>query len=207
MKLQISFNLMDLDKAVSIAKDVKEYCDAFEVGSLLISQYGMDAVREFRKHFPDKLIVCDNKVVEHEKEMIEVAAQAGSNWVTVLAGADNNVIHNACNAAHNLGKKVMLNLIDSSSFGQTALEAQTLGADALLLHRITDENSQNVFLDRWDMVKGNTKLPIFISTHITRENINEIISINPDGIVIGYAITRSDNPKETAEYFYKLINS
>ena len=36
MKLQISFDLTDLDNAITIAKEVSPYADALEVGSLLL---------------------------------------------------------------------------------------------------------------------------------------------------------------------------
>lgn len=206
MKLTISFNLLNLKEALSLAKQVEQHCNAFEVGSLLITQYGMEALTQFRKKFPEKVIFADTKIVEHEKEMVTLAKEAGCNWVTVLAGADNNIIHNTCNIAHQKGVKVLLDLIDSNSFGQNALEAERLGADAILFHKITDENSPHIFLDQWDMVKGNTNLPVYIAAHTTRENIHEIMKNNPEGIVIGYAITHAENPKEEALYFYNLIN-
>jgi 3-hexulose-6-phosphate synthase len=205
MKLQISFNLLDLKEALAIAKKVHEYCDAFEIGSLMITQYGMDAVVKFRKNFPEKTLICDTKIIEYEKEMVQLAAKAGSDWINVLASNNNNVIHNACNAAHNLGKKIILDLVSASSFGQMAVEAKSLGADAILFHTLPDENQ--TFLDRWDMVKGNTDLPVFISTCINRNNVHEIIKAEPAGIVIGYAITRAKNPAEEAQYFYNLIEN
>ena len=59
MKLQISFDMTDLDQALSIAKKVNDYCDQLEVGSLMLFQFGTSAVEAFRKNFPDKTIVAD----------------------------------------------------------------------------------------------------------------------------------------------------
>ena len=205
MKSQIAFDLTDLDKALQIAAQVEEYTDILEVGTLLIYKYGDSAVRKFKESFPHKTILADIKVADRGKEAITIFAQAGADWTTVMAGTGRNVIHTACNTAHEMGKKVMLDLIDASSLGQSALDAKSLGVDALLFHKPADEDAQLTFLDRWDMVKGNTQLPVFISATITRDNIHEVLAINPAGIVMSKTIINAENPREEAAYFYNLI--
>ena len=63
MKLQISFDLTDLDKALDIAAQVAPYVSILEVGSLLLYKYGIQAVERFRKAFPNKTILVDAKSV------------------------------------------------------------------------------------------------------------------------------------------------
>lgn len=204
MKLHISFNLIDLEKSCSIAQDVNEFCDAFEIGPVLFAHYGIHAIRKFRSTFPEKIIICDTNIVEFEKEIVALMTKSGCDWITVLAGASTNVIHNSCMSAHNAGKRVMIDLIDLPSAGQISVDAKSLGADALIVHNT--ETNPYAFLDRWDMVKGNTTLPVFISTHITRESIQEMVNLDPAGIVIGDAITQAEKPREEAKYFYEIIN-
>ena len=86
-----------------------------------------------------------------------------------------------------------------------ALEAKSLGADALIFHKQSIESDNILFLDRWEMVKGNSPLPIFISAHITRENIAEILSIGASGVIIGSAIVNATDPAAEADYFAHLI--
>lgn len=205
MKLQIAFDLADIDSALAIATDVQEYADILEVGSLLIYKHGEEALIRFRKQFPQKTILADIKVADRAKEAITLCSQAGADWVTVLAGTSRQVIHTACTTAHEQSKKIMLDLIDASSLGQSALEAKSLGVDALLFHKPADNDTQATFLDYWDMVSGNTKLPIFISSNITRESIHELIAIQPHAIVIGKAIIEAANPREEAAHYRALI--
>jgi len=207
MKLRISFNLSDLDTTLKIASEVKEHCDEFEIGSPLIARYGTKSVEKFRKKFPEKILVSKTNIIGHEKEIVRFFSEAGSDWITVLAGAAPNIIHSACNAAHSVGKKVLLDMVDSSSMGQTALEAKTLGADALLFRKTIDETDEHIFLDLWDMVQGNATLPIYITTRVTRENIENVIKTNPAGIIVGRAITQAEDPKAEAAHFYGLIKS
>ena len=206
MKLQIAFDLTDLRQALDIAEDVREYADIMEVGSLLIYKYGDHAVRAFKEKFPDKIILADVKIADRGKEAVVLFAQAGADRITVLAGTNKHVIHAATRTAHESGKRIMLDLTDSSSPGQAALEAKSLGADALLLPLFPAPDTSMTVGEQWDIVRGNTELPIFITAAINRENIHEILALKPAGIIIGSAIVRSDNPKEEAAAFYQSVH-
>lgn len=206
MKLFISFNLLDLEKALSIADNVHNYCDAFEIGPVLLASYGAHAIQKFRQQFPEKALVADTNIAEFEKEYVEIAVNAGADWVTVLAGTSTNTIHNTCSAAHSSGKKVLLDLVDTLSGGQSAVDAKSLGIDALIVHNI-ESNNPYALIDRWDMVRGNTTLPVFICNYVDRNNIGELIKLDPAGIIIGRSITHVENPREEAEHFFNIIKN
>lgn len=201
MKLQIAFELTDLDQSLEIAKQVSEQADIFEVGSLLIYKYGIRAIEEFKKTFPDKTILADTKIIDRGREIMKLLEPSGINWVTVMAGINKNLIHSLCSAAHDMNKKVMLDLLDTDFIGQSALEAKSLGADALLFHKVYEESTALTFRDKWEMIQGNSTLPVFISAQISRENVDKIIEFNPDGIVVGKAICEASDPKSEAIFF------
>ncbi len=205
MKLQISFDLIDLDKAIAIGSEVAQYADIIEVGTILIYHHGTAAVERFKSEFPDKIILADTKIVDRGKEVAELFASAGADWITVMAGTSHHVIHATTTAAHNANVKVMLDLIDSDSVGQSALEAKNLGADALLFHQPYSETESLTFLDKWDMIKGNTSLPIFVSAKINRDNVDKIAALRPDVIIVGLSITDSAQSAQEAEYFAQLV--
>ena len=206
MKLQISFDLVDLDKAIVIAGEVAQYADIIEVGTILIYHHGIVAIKRFKEAFPDKTILADTKIVDRGKEVVELFAQAGADWITVMAGTSHHVIHATTTAAHNANIKVMLDLLDSDSVGQSALESKNLGADALLFHQPYSEGESLALLDKWDMIKGNSSLPIFISAKINRDNIDKIAALNPDGIIIGLSITDANDSAQEAQYFAELVS-
>lgn len=201
MKLQVAFDIVDLEKALSIASQIQDHVDTFEIGSLLIYKHGVDAVKSFRAAFPNKTILVDAKIADRSKEAVAVFIQAGADWITVLAGAGRHVIKHACTTAHELGKRVMLDLLDASSLGQAALEAKSLGADAVLFHRPSDEDAQFTFIDRWEMVRGNTTLPIFVSAAASRETIHELVHLSPAGIILSKEISGAENPSEEIAFY------
>jgi len=207
MKIQISFDLTDLDKAIDIAKQVAPYADSLEVGSLLLYKNGIVALERFRETFPETVILADAKIVDRGKPAVELLAKAGADWITVMAGTSKNVIHSVATTAHDLGKKVMLDLLDSYSLGQSALDAQSMGVDALLLHKPHDDDDGLKFLDTWEMVKGNSSLPIYVAGKITRDMVDKIKSINPHGVVISKTITQAEDPAQEAQFFQDAFSS
>jgi 3-hexulose-6-phosphate synthase len=206
MKFQVSFDFIDLNTSLDIAEDISEYVDIFEVGTILIYKHGISAVEQFKNKFPNKKILADTKIADRGKEVVTLFANAGADWMTVIAGTGKNVIHMACVTAHDLGKKIMLDLVDANSIGQSAMEAKNLGVDCLLFHQAYDEPETSI-LDKWDLIKGNSDLPIFIAAKIDRGTIEEYIQLRPDGIIIGRSITAAEDPVKEAEYFSKIIKN
>ena len=206
MKLQISFDTMDLEKALDIASQVKTEADILEVGTSLIYTHGLKAVERFKDAFPEKVILADCKLVDRGREIVSLFAQSGADWITVMAGTSKQIIHSACATANNLNVKIMLDLLDSDSPAQSALEAKNIGADALLFHQPYNKKDSLTFIDTWQMITGNSSLPIYISAKITRDTINYIIPLKPSGIVIGKSITESENPAQEAQFFKKLCS-
>lgn len=206
MKLQISFDTPNLEHALEIAGRVADHADILEVGTLLIYTYGATAIEQFKEKFPRKTIMADSKVIDRGKDAVTLFANAGADWMTVMAGTSKHVIHSACSSAANANKKIMLDLVDSSSLAQSAMEAKNLGAHALLLHQPADEQDSLVFLDKWELIKGNASVPVFISAKINRDTVEHILALKPEGIVIGRAITAAEDPAKEAQFYYELCS-
>jgi 3-hexulose-6-phosphate synthase len=206
MKLQISFDMSDLEKAIAIAVDIEPYVDIFEVGTLLLYQYGVRAIEAFVQRFPEKQILADTKIVDHAKEAIHIVAATQVHWISVMAGTHRDTLQAACTAAHESKIKIMLDLLDSNAPGQSAMEAKTIGVHALLVHRLHEEKDSQSFAEKWEMIRGNTTLPIFVSGAINRQNVHEFISLQPEGLVIGSAVIKAENPVQEAAYFASLIH-
>jgi 3-hexulose-6-phosphate synthase/6-phospho-3-hexuloisomerase len=202
MKLQIAFDFTDLEKSLDIAQKIIPYASILEIGSLLLFKEGIRAIEQFRKAFPGKVLLADTKIVDRAKPVVQAIGSAGANWVTVMAGAGKHVIHTTCATAHSMNMQVMLDLLDACSLGQSALDAKNLGVNALLFHKSYEEEEALTLLDNWQMVRGNTSLPIFIAGKITKDLIPKIKEINPDGLVIGRPVLDSANPADEIKSFF-----
>ena len=206
MKLQIKYNFTDLSTALAVAHDTKEFADILEVGQLLILKEGTKAIEMFCKTFPDKKIYVDTKLSERPEEIIDLLGDMGVHYISVLAGTYHSIIRKACEAAIKKKIHVVIDFINASSLGQSAMEAQTLGAAAVLIHRenALDEQANNLEND-WQQVRDNTDLPIFIQGKINAQSLKAIIPLRPQVIIVGDAITRSKHPAHEAEMLRKIL--
>ncbi|MCL4380311.1 orotidine 5'-phosphate decarboxylase [Candidatus Dependentiae bacterium] len=206
MKLQISFDLLELDKALAIANEISPYADIVEIGSLLIYKYGIHAITEFRRTLPTTPLLADVKTADRGRETVELMASAGADWITVMGATNKAVIHSACTMARKINKKIMLDLMDEESPGQRTMEAKALGSHAILFHRPHDAQASLEFLDQWDMIRGNTDLPIFVSAKFDQIIAAEVAKLQPDGIVVGPAITEDPDPVTQAKFYHELCH-
>lgn len=205
MKLHITYNFSDMAQAIKIAGQTAEFADILGVGSLLLLKEGVKAVKTFKASFPNKEIFVEAKICEKGDESITMLAQAGANYISILAGAYHNTIKKAINAAKNYDVKIALDLLDAPSIGQSAMDAKTLGAHMLILHRPASEDELAELESEWENVRENTNLPIFITGKINQENISTLLDLRPQGIMIGAAITKADSPAKSAHYFKSLM--
>ena len=207
MKMQIAFDLFDLERCLEIAEQVESYADRFEIGAPLLYKYGIEAIKSFKKQFPTKELLAETQIVDRGRDLTNLYINEGIDWVTVMAEANQHVIHSVCSAAEQSKKFVMLDLLNANLIDQSAMDAQTLGVDALLFHTSHDSNQSILGLDEWDIIRGNSNLPIYIASEVNRLNIEQIMKLKPNGIVLGKAIIQAKNPTEEAKFFYDLCKS
>jgi len=206
MKLQISYDFTNLSQAIEIAKKTAEFSDIIEIGTPLLISEGVKAISEFKQNFPTKPILADVKLVDRVSEIIPLIAKAGATHITMLYGTSNKVIQKAASTAHANGLKIVLDLINPETMGQAAHDAEILKVDYVLFHYPHDFEQVFSHLDQWEIVRGNTDLPVFVSGRIKKEHISEIMKLKPQGIVVGEGITRANDPIKEAEFFKAEIS-
>ncbi len=208
MKLQIVLDALDLEKCLEMGKSLENYADSFEIRSSLLLKYGIEVIEKFKLTFPHKELFVETQIVSNAQDIVPMCIQAGADWVSVMAGTTQEMIHGVSILTSQKNKFVALDLLDTGSMGQAALNAKQLGVNALLYHNVYAHQDEASFAtEEWDDLRGNTKLPIYITSNINRNNIDFIISLNPDVIVIGKNITMAANPVEEAEFYFNTIHS
>ena len=55
------------------------------------------------------------------------------------------------------------------------------------------------------MIQGNTKLPIFIASPISHDNVGEVLGLNPAGVIIGSAVINAEDPLKEITYYTQLL--
>jgi 3-hexulose-6-phosphate synthase len=206
MKLQISYNFTDLNQALDIARKTVDYADILEIGPLLIYKEGINAIKQFKIQFPKKPIFANTKITASAQSAVNMFAQAGATLISILAGISQNTIKKASDEAKKIDAELVLDIIDIHNAGQFTLDAKHLGIDILLIHNPSSVIDPTEISSLWQSIAGNTRLPLYITDKINRENVHQILSLKPQGIAIGSAITKADNPHLEAQFFKSLLS-
>ncbi|HIH29523.1 MAG TPA: bifunctional hexulose-6-phosphate synthase/ribonuclease regulator, partial [Thermoplasmata archaeon] len=171
--LQVALDLLNADRALTIAKDaVRGGADWLEAGTPLIKSEGMDIIRQLREQFPNTTIVADMKTMDTGALETEMAAKAGADIISILAAADDATIKDASASARKYGAKLMIDLIGNPAMIERAIQAEKLGATYLCIHIGIDEQMQGkkpLSLLK-DLVR-NTSLPVGVAGGLNSETV------------------------------------
>jgi len=204
MLLQISYDFSEIEEAIKIARLSAQFADIIEVGAPMIYRNGVSAVREFRKAFPNKKILADTKLLDRVGEIIPDFAES-ADFVTILAGAKVQIAKKAAGIVSKYHCKLVIDMIDACSMGQVAMDAKAIGADYIVLHTPHEQSSVKDMISDWQAVKGNATVPVFLAGGIDLSCIDRIKNLGADGVVIGTAINKSDDPEGMARQLRELV--
>jgi|UniRef100_A0A7C3WM54 3-hexulose-6-phosphate synthase/6-phospho-3-hexuloisomerase len=197
VKLQLALDFVDLHRAVRVAeKAVPAGVDWIEVGTPLIKSEGLDAVREIKKRFPDKIIVADMKIMDAGRIEVEAAAKAGANIVDVLGAASDATIAECIQAGKNYGARIVVDLIAVPDPVERAKQVEALGADLITVHVAIDEQmrGQDPFATLY-AVSQAVKVPVGVAGGINSETAAQAVAHGARYVIVGGAITKAKDPE------------
>jgi len=195
MKLQLALDVLDCEKAISIAIATKDYIDIIEIGTPLMKHEGVPVLKRLREAFPDKIIFVDLKTMDVGEYEADFCFQNGADIVSVLGVADMETIKGSIKSAQKYKGKVIVDMINHPNIEQRALEVEKVGAHFVCIHSGIDQQQRGVSpLKDLKSLSSITKLPIFVAGGINLSNIDDIKRENPNTVIVGGAITSSDNP-------------
>ena len=201
MKLQVALDLTKLEDALSIAKAASDAgAHILEAGTPLIKSVGLNAVKEFRKRFPDKIIFADMKIMDTGYLEAKMAAEAGANIVQVLGAAPDDTISEAVKAGKDFNIKICCDLIGVKNPIERAKECENLGVDYINLHIGVDQQTKSEY--PYPTLKNlceEINIPIVVAGGINDINIDIIKKFSVDTVIVGGFITKSQDPKKSAE--------
>jgi len=206
--IQIALDFVDLDRALSVAKESAASVDWIEAGTPLIKSEGLDCVRKLRELFPKKTIVADMKTLDTGAIEVEAAAKAGADVVNVAAAACDSTIREAVKAAKKFGVEICVDLIAVKDPVKRAREAEKLGADYVGVHTPIDEQMQGKTpFSKVKKVSATVDIPVCAAGGLNSETVVDALDSGASVLVIGGAITKSENAKKAAQDIKKAVSS
>ncbi|GMA08819.1 3-hexulose-6-phosphate synthase [Tetragenococcus halophilus subsp. flandriensis] len=214
MKLQLALDEHKLEDAIAFVENVADYVDIIEIGTPFVIDSGMEGVRRFKERFPDKEILSDEKIMDGGYYESQLGFEAGAEYVTVLGVTDLLTIKNCLNAAKDFNKKIVVDMICVEDIPTKIQEVEELGVHVLAVHTGADQQAAgHTPLDDLKMMTQHTKkAQIAVAGGINSNTIKEYVKLNPDIIIVGSGITRSEDPskeikliKEAMEEYSKKV--
>ena len=201
MKLQLALDTDSLWKALDFTEKVAEYIDIIEIGTPLIYEEGMHAVRAFRKYFRNIEILADLKVMDGGSFEAAEAFEAGAEYCTVLGVTDLLTVKGAVEEANKWNRKIVIDFICVPDIPAKVKQMEEIGAHVLAVHTGTDQQAAGrTPLDDLKIMTANTKnSKIAVAGGINSNTITKYTALNPDIMIVGGALTGAKDPVEEAK--------
>ncbi|MFW5847084.1 MAG: 3-hexulose-6-phosphate synthase [Nanoarchaeota archaeon] len=221
IKLQIALDVIDAKKALNICKKIQNYIDIIEIGTPLVKSNGLRIVKKFKKF--KKFILLDLKTMDTGFLESEIAFNSGVDVTTVCASSNIETIKQSIKAARKYNKKVLVDLINIKDVEKKTRELLKLEnvPDYICVHTGIDmQNKGKRPLEDLKKVseilknknqnknkKKQKKPKLAVAGGINLENLKEVKKYFPEIIIVGGAITKSQNPEEIARKLKEIIEN
>lgn len=208
MKLQLALDLVDIPGAKEIVAEVADYIDIVEIGTPVVINEGLHAVKAIKDAFPQLKVLADLKIMDAGGYEVMKAAEAGADIVTVLGVADDSTIRGAVEEARKSGREILVDLINVKDLKTRAAEVEALGVDYICVHSGYDHQAEgkNSFEDLQAIKSVVTRAKTAIAGGIKLATLPEVITANPDLVIVGGGITGEADKKAAAAEMKQLVS-
>ncbi len=208
--LQVALDLLSIEDALTIAEEAVEGgAEWLEIGTPLIKNHGMTAVKRIRGAFPQCTVVADMKTMDAGDLEVEMAAKNGADVVAVLGLSSDFTIKRAINSAKAHDVRIMADLIGVPNKTKRAKELEALGVDYVLIH--TSIDVQKVKMEKVDAsikeikrIKKKLKVPIAVAGGIDADAIGFLKDAGAEIFVVGRALTKAEDVTKTSKELCRL---
>lgn len=219
MKLQVTLDTVSVEMGIAKLQGVAQYLDIIEVGTPLLLDEGMEAIREVKEAFPNVEVLADTKIWHDGTRIAASAFAHGADMVTVLGGTTDAEIRSVVDYAGSKGHVVAADLSGVPSQTQRAAELEDLGVRYIMVP--SGLPSQERCDDGTDVFHRNTRAmggtPLALVRNVMRglsrhaevavvdnirlDNIDEVLKTHPAILLVGRAILSADDPVAAAIAF------
>ncbi len=206
--IQVALDFDELPRALKLAREAAEGgADWLEVGTPLLKSEGMEAVRQLRKEFPDRKIVCDTKTMDAGRAEMEMAAKSGANIAVVMGVAPDETIRDAVRAGKHYGIEVAADLMGVGDLAARARQLAEWGIDQVCVHTAIDEQmAGEISFDRGAAVAAATDVPISVAGGINSETAAEAVAAGASIIIVGGALTKARDARQAAAELRRAVD-
>ena len=207
--LQVALDFINRSRALKVAEEaVAGGVDWIEAGTPLIKSEGLDIVRTLRTTFPNQTIVADMKIMDVGAVEVQMAAEAGAEVVVMLGVTDDSTIREGVEAGARYGARIMVDLINVEDMITRAVELEKLGVDYICVHVGIDQQMRGMNpLEISASVVEVVNVPVAVCGGINSESSAKAVEAGASIVIVGGAITKSENAEEATRIVKKAMDS
>ncbi|MGD6842836.1 3-hexulose-6-phosphate synthase [Bacillus infantis] len=207
MELQLALDLVNIPEAIELVKEVEEHIDVVEIGTPVVINEGLKAVKEVKEAFPNLKVLADLKIMDAAGYEVMKASEAGADIITILGAAEDESIKGAVEEAKKQGKKILVDMIAVKDLKGRAKELDELGVDYICVHTGYDLQAvgQNSFEDLKTIKSVVKNAKTAIAGGIKLDTLPEVVKAQPDLVIVGGGITSQDDKKAAASKMQEII--
>jgi 3-hexulose-6-phosphate synthase len=207
MELQLALDLVNIPEAIALVKEVEEHIDIVEIGTPVVINEGLRAVKEVKEAFPNLTVLSDLKIMDAAGYEVMKASESGADIITILGAAEDMSIKGAVEEAKKQGKKILVDMIAVKDLAKRAEEVDALGVDYICVHTGYDLQAvgKNSFEDLQTIKSVVKNAKTAIAGGIKLETLPEVIKAQPDLVIVGGGITGQEDKKATAAKMQEMI--
>ncbi|QMV44767.1 3-hexulose-6-phosphate synthase [Cohnella cholangitidis] len=208
MELQLALDLVDIPGAKQLVAEVAEHIDIVEIGTPVVINEGLRAVKEIKEAFPNLRVLADLKIMDAGGYEVMKASEAGADIITVLGVSDDSTIKGAIAEARKHGKKIMVDMINVKDIEDRAREIDAFGVDYICVHSGYDHQAdgKNSFEELAAIKRVVKQAQTAIAGGIKLDTLPEVIGAKPDLVIVGGGITGQADKKSTAAEMKRLVS-
>ncbi|MFB9278746.1 3-hexulose-6-phosphate synthase [Cohnella cellulosilytica] len=208
MELQLALDLVDIPGAKQVVAEVAEHIDIVEIGTPVVINEGLRAVKEIKEAFPSLRVLADLKIMDAGGYEVMKASEAGADIITVLGASDDTTIRGAVEEARKQNKKIMVDMINVKDIEGRAQEIDALGVDYICVHSGYDHQAagKNSFEELAAIKRVVKQAKTAIAGGIKLSTLPEVIKANPDLVIVGGGITGQEDKKAAAAEMKRLVS-
>ncbi|WP_039072881.1 3-hexulose-6-phosphate synthase [Bacillus sp. MSP5.4] len=207
MELQLALDLVNIPEAIEVVKEVEEYIDIVEIGTPVVINEGLRAVKEMKAAFPNLKVLADLKIMDAAGYEVMKASEAGADIITILGAAEDMSIKGAVEEAKAQGNKILVDMIGIKDIKSRAKELDELGVDYICVHTGYDLQAigQNSFEDLMTIKNVVKNAETAIAGGIKLDTLPEVVKLKPDLVIVGGGIANQDDKAAAAAKMKQMI--
>ncbi|MET1124334.1 MAG: orotidine-5'-phosphate decarboxylase [Archaeoglobaceae archaeon] len=206
-QLILALDVLDAERAIRIAEDVRGFVDALKVNYPLVLSAGLQIVGELRRIKP---VIADFKIadVPHVSSTIaKLAFESGAKAVIVHGFVGSDTVESVLSVAENFGGEVYVVSELSSRGGEEFMSQVSLRivemARRLGCHGVVAPATRVERVRRIKEVAGSMKV---LCPGIGAQGGSLEVLDYADGIIVGRAIYEAEDPKKAAIEMRKALD-